>query len=709
MNSNKRKFFNLRFILFTFVLALLCSFFAVKVCTSIFYIFLFAIPLAYLIYLVITKRYINFALSLAFLLFITCYVGIYVSTYHDYAFAEDKYVVSGKVESTYQYDNYVCVVLSGVILTDEDGNSVNLSHNILSYVYGIDFSNEELIAKHTRIVFPSKITGVDLLENGKINTFILGNRIKHVSVGVSSSKIVNLGEELSFVESIKKYNHDLLIEYFGDYQGEIAYASLYGDKTDFDPNFIYEIKVSGIAHIFTISGLHVGLIVMILAIFLNKSRLKSWLKLLVVAIVLCGFCLMSSFSASVVRASVMSLVMLSGRILKREYDSINALSFAGCIILIFNPMSLYNGGFCMTFACMFGILLIGKQLYRVRIKNKIIKPVYFAMTTTLSAEIGLLPMYAKYGFLPTWSLLSNLVILPLFSIFYTLLFVLNLIVFVLPIVSFVYIIPKAILATIIFLNHLVVALPYNTITIYAFDYAQIFVLFLSMYCLSRLFVVKSSYKVAIAVVCVMFISLSTIIPHVAFLPKENKITYYSQSSSISTLVELKNGRRYIVAPDYTNLAKSLKKESISHLDGIFVLGEIVEDDINLNFEQLKDFTSTLYINSDNPNKAKLSSLGFTIKDLTGEYTLINSDFVAKCVASGDSIASLFIKHNTKTYAFISNINFQNDTTLSITTKEFNHKFDCAKIIGVEQTTMLQDCFDAERFVFDSTPAFSMAF
>ena len=515
--SAKKKYFNFRPILFLFVLCMLSIYFSFKVTLSPVFAIFYAIPLAYLVYLLVKRKHLALVITSVILLVTSLSTIIFVSSYKDASFGDAQYVISAKIDKSYSADGCYCIILTSAKAVDDSGRERAINGNIISFIYGINDDNLQTIKEHTLVVFTAKISGTSIVQDGEITTYYLKNNIKYLTNGVSVSNIANMGDDSSIIEQFRDYNKELLISTFGEYLGNIAFASMYGDKQSMDKDFISFSSTAGIAHIFAVSGLHVGLFVFLLNFIFGKTRMKEWLRFLLNLIFLLGFCVMFSFSQSTIRASIMALTVLLARLFSREYDPINAISLSGVIILLFRPLAIFELGFCMSFASVFGILLLYRTFSKLKINNKALRVIYLSIATTLAAEIGLLPIYSMFGYFPTWSLLSNLIILPIFTIGYTSLFAINALVLIMPFLRFAYIIPKAPYAVVAFLTTLVSKLPYATLPLFTFALPFTIIYFLAIYITSHLVKIKPKYKLAFVLPIIAFIVLSTIIINIPLL------------------------------------------------------------------------------------------------------------------------------------------------------------------------------------------------
>ena len=190
-------------------------------------------------------------------------------------------------------------------------------------------------------------------------------------------------------------------------------AIILGDKTDLDSDIKELYSVSGIAHILSISGLHISFIGM--AIYrLLRRRFRFLFSAAVSIPVVLSFGIMSGFGISTIRAIIMFILKIMGEVLGRKYDAITAISLAGLVLLVQNPFVVCNSGFQMSFGAIIAIVLILPIVEEIlNTDNKIIK----VLSANFTISLVMNPILAwNYYELPTFSFLLNIVVVPLMSV-----------------------------------------------------------------------------------------------------------------------------------------------------------------------------------------------------------------------------------------------------------------------------------------------------
>lgn len=248
--------------------------------------------------------------------------------------------------------------------------------------------------------------------------------IKANSVNVIGKDKVNV------ISKIANYNY-LIIEkkldnlFKKDISGLIKGIVL-GDKSNINEDIEENFRISGISHILAVSGLHVSYIIFAFNLLFKKSFGKRNVKFIII-LFLIFYMFLTGFSPSIVRASIMNIIILGAGIFHRKNDLATSVSLSLLIILIYNPFLIENIGLQFSYMATIGIVLLQKNIKKllksIKIKNKkwkyklstkilkIISKVQEIASVTISAQISILPiMIYHFNIFGTYFLLSNLLI-----------------------------------------------------------------------------------------------------------------------------------------------------------------------------------------------------------------------------------------------------------------------------------------------------------
>lgn len=201
----------------------------------------------------------------------------------------------------------------------------------------------------------------------------------------------------------------------------IIQALLLGQRQEISQETYNNYAAAGVIHILAVSGLHVGIILLLLKRLIRPmERIKFGkpLKAVLLILLLWGFALLAGMSPSVVRAVSMFSFIAIGMQLNRRSSVLNALFTSLVILLLINPYYLFQVGFQLSYLAVFSIVLIQpaiESLYAPKLK--VVKYFWSILTVTVAAQIGVLPLSLFYFHqFPGLFFISNLVILPFLGI-----------------------------------------------------------------------------------------------------------------------------------------------------------------------------------------------------------------------------------------------------------------------------------------------------
>lgn len=191
-----------------------------------------------------------------------------------------------------------------------------------------------------------------------------------------------------------------------------------GYKNDLDDQTRNAFQASGAMHVLAVSGLHVGIILMITNFilgFLGNSFIGRLTKFLLVETIIWTFAAVTGFSPSVNRAALMFSFVAFGQLLNRNSDIYSTLASSAFILLIINPFTLFNVGFGLSYIAVLGIVAIMpifERLYNP--ENKIVNYFYMLLAVSIAAQIAtaVLSIYCFNRF-PNYFLLSAPIVVPL--------------------------------------------------------------------------------------------------------------------------------------------------------------------------------------------------------------------------------------------------------------------------------------------------------
>jgi competence protein ComEC len=149
-----------------------------------------------------------------------------------------------------------------------------------------------------------------------------------------------------------------LRRYVAEPQGSLAAALLLGQREQVDRELTESLLATGTIHLLSISGLHVEMIAVSLLTVALILRLPRRLTLLITAILIVLYAMVTGSNPPVVRATVLILGFLAGRWFGRSANAFNLLGLAGCLLLLYQPSLLFDLGSQLSFLAVFCLVLL---------------------------------------------------------------------------------------------------------------------------------------------------------------------------------------------------------------------------------------------------------------------------------------------------------------------------------------------------------------
>ena len=330
------------------------------------------------------------------------------------------YTIMGKVPTTInEGDKYISFVLEHCeVMESESGKSI-LSNSKIRVISYNDFN----VSAGDIIIFNDELQKEALFNFGKINSFNLPAKIYATCFTRENFTIYDNKLELKDKTHLKI--KDAFYSSMSTNSASLAYAVIFGDQSDITESVMDGFRYSGLAHILSVSGLHTTILFSLLAFGLARMPFANKkFTGIALAIMLLLYTYLCSFNPCIVRASIMCMVFYLTQIVPRKHDMLNSLGLSGLIVLLFNPLDLFNLGFCLSFGCMYGVAMLTAPIAKLLsfIHNKFIISI---ISITLATQIATLPFMAYYfGYFSFISILANILLLPLFNLFFAILLIL---------------------------------------------------------------------------------------------------------------------------------------------------------------------------------------------------------------------------------------------------------------------------------------------
>jgi len=201
----------------------------------------------------------------------------------------------------------------------------------------------------------------------------------------------------------------------------IAEALLIGYTNDLDKDLVQAYSNTGVVHIIAISGMHLGLIYVLLLWLFARIPLINRSKLMQAVLILSClwlFSLLTGAAASVLRSAVMFTFITIGKNLARQSAIYNSLAASAFLMLCYDPCYLWDVGFQLSYLAVAGISLFQKPVYDLfYIKNKWMDKVWKLAAISIAAQVLTFPVCIYYFHqFPNLFLITNIIAVPLSGI-----------------------------------------------------------------------------------------------------------------------------------------------------------------------------------------------------------------------------------------------------------------------------------------------------
>ena len=199
-----------------------------------------------------------------------------------------------------------------------------------------------------------------------------------------------------------------------------------GDTSKVEEEVNDDFKIANISHVLAISGMHITYIVIGIELLLKKGIGKRKTRIITI-IILVMYMFITGFTPSVVRASIMGIIMLISKLIHRKNDIWTSISLSLLILLIYNPFLILNVGLQLSYLGTIGIVCFNKNVYnfliKLKIRNKKIRykinrkfilfmdKIKEILSVTLSAQIVILPILLfNFNILGIYFFISNILV-----------------------------------------------------------------------------------------------------------------------------------------------------------------------------------------------------------------------------------------------------------------------------------------------------------
>ena len=343
------------------------------------------------------------------------------------------------------------------------------------------------------------------------------------------------------IENLRKHN-------FHERELQVVNALILGQQQELDQNVLQDYQLAGAVHVLSVSGLHVGIILLFLNFilaFLPKTKVYNILKFIIIILSLWAFAFVAGLSPSVVRSATMFSFLAAGQCLGRESNIFHTLIASLFFILLVEPSFIFDVGFQLSYMSLFFILWVQPMLQNLWIpKYKITKYFWDILTVSIAAQLGAFPLSIYYFHqFPGLFFFTNLVILPTLGA----IMALGLVVMIMAYFGFVPEIPMMFLEKMIFYLNNIIAKIANVETFIIRDISltqsMLWCLYLLLICIVFWFQKINFKRSLVVLTSIIFLQTVCVYNKIDVENKQSLLVFHSSKKS---LVIARNGKEVAI-------------------------------------------------------------------------------------------------------------------------------------------------------------------
>lgn len=449
-----------------------------------------------------------------------------------------------------------------------------------------------------------------------------------------NAKLLNgrLTLKWKFYQNLNKLRNKIInvhAKYLKSPNLEILGGIVFGDDAVAPPDYIKASFVnSGLLHILAASGMNVAFIYGFWVFFMRRIRAPFKLTVLTGMGVVIIYTFMTGLGASVIRAALMLLFILAGKLIDRDAHTVSLLAFVAMLMLIYNPAFINDVGFQLSFIVTFGLLTTANVIFEKYKESKIPDWLIAAILIPVIAQIWVAPIQMFYfNTFSTYSVLANVLSMPFLSVISFGGFVSSIIAILTPFTDKICmlsdIILNFILNILVFISDFFAGLPHSLLTTTHPNIFQLFiyygiVLFVTMS-------IKTGFNKRLVSTCILLFTI-LLLSLINIPSNDLQIIAFDVQNADCFLIKTPRNKYFIIdtgragykgskAQANSIIIKYLKDRGIKNIEGMIIThfdndhsGGAVDIMQNLNVKQV-------YINSFEDKSMTSTNIYKTLKEL----------------------------------------------------------------------------------------------
>ena len=333
-----------------------------------------------------------------------------------------------------------------------------------------------------------------------------------------------------------------------------------GYTDDLQPDIRASYSATGVVHILSVSGMHVGIVYVVMVFllgFMNKTQQLKVIKALFIMLFLWGYAFLTGMSAAVIRSTLMFSFIAFATCFERKSQIYNTVFMSALCMLVVNPNYLYDVGFQLSYAAVLSIVFFKPIVDKIYTPtNKVARFVWTMFSVSLAAQLGTTP-FTLYYFqqFPNYFLLTNFIAIPLSTLIIYLAMGLLFVSFVPGLSAWMgFLLNKSVWLlnfTIVTIQHL----PYS-ISHISLDLKQSGFLFLAIFCLSGYYFSRKFAPLAAGLSSLLLVCLFSLQINYHTLTSRRMIVYAGQKNTHVSFIN--RNQNYLFTTDSIEIQRIAK-------------------------------------------------------------------------------------------------------------------------------------------------------
>jgi len=290
--------------------------------------------------------------------------------------------------------------------------------------------NEKTMSFGDVVILKGFISKVSCLKNPglfnysnylKIKEIYCFLKVRNGLVSVCAKNKTNRFKDIAY--SLRRGMRDSFDRYLDAEHSGFIKTILIGDRSDLGYGIKEDFIKTGTVHILAISGLHVGLIATLILWLFSMLGLPKKLNLIFTLIFLIFYSFVAGSNPPVIRAVIMFFMFAAGYLINRDSDTLNTLSLAAFLILLWNPKELFDPSFQLSFASVGSIIILAPKIDKLlgldskQQKSLLSKMKIYILkcsSVSVAAWLGTSPLISIYfSMVSPVAILANLIVIPM--------------------------------------------------------------------------------------------------------------------------------------------------------------------------------------------------------------------------------------------------------------------------------------------------------